>query len=84
MGPPAEGRGIVRETAKPRRDLVTGTALLAAARVDGRWGKAALAAGVALSAACVAVFILTRQPYAGITCFALLAAKAVMLWMRDR
>ena len=34
--------------------------------------------------AAVAVFILTRQPYAGITCFALLAAKAVMLWMRDR
>lgn len=130
MGPPAEGRVIVRETAKPRRGLVTGTALLlvvpvfgngtegpttvsllaltgvspwvravfsacvgatvicglcelAASRVDGRWGKAALAAGVALSAACVAVFILTRQPYAGITCFALLAAKAVMLWMRD-
>lgn len=46
---------------------------------EGGWLR-----GVALSAACMAVFILTRQPYAGITCFALLAAKAVMLWMRDR
>jgi len=57
---------------------------LAASRADGRWGKAALAAGVALSAACVAAFILARQLYAGIICFALLAAKAAMLWMRDR
>ena len=64
--------------------MICGLCELAASRVDGRWGKAALAAGVALSAACVAVFILTRQPYAGITCFALLAVKAVMLWMRDR
>lgn len=64
--------------------MICGLCELAASRVDGRWGKAVLAAGVALSAACVAVFILTRQPYAGITCFALLAAKAVMLWMRDR
>jgi hypothetical protein len=30
MGPPTERRIIVREMAKPRRGLVTGTALLAA------------------------------------------------------
>ena len=64
--------------------VLCGFCELAASRTDGRWGKAALAAGVALYAACVAAFILSRQPYAGITCFALLAAKAVMLWMRNR
>ena len=57
---------------------------LAASRTDGLWGKAALAAGVAFSAASVVVFILARQPYAGITCFALLATKAVLLWRSDR
>ena len=64
--------------------VLCGLCELAASRADGRWGKAALAAGVALSAACVAAFILARQLYAGIICFALLAAKAAMLWMRDR
>lgn len=57
---------------------------LAASRADGRWGKATLEVGAALSVASVAVFILARQPYAGITCFALLATKAVLLWRRDR
>ena len=64
--------------------VICGLCEIAASRADGRWGKVPLAAGAALSAACVAVFILARQPYAGIICFALLAAKAVMLWMRDR
>ena len=31
----------MKELSKPKRGLVTGTAPLAAARVDGRWGKAA-------------------------------------------
>jgi hypothetical protein len=64
--------------------VLCGFCELAASRADGRWGKVALAAGVALSAASVAAFILARQPYAGITCFALLATKAVLLWRRDR
>ena len=57
---------------------------VAASHSDARWGKAALAAGIALSAASVAAFILARQPYAGITCFALLATKVMLLWRRDR
>ena len=64
--------------------VLCGLCELAASRIDGRWGEAALAVGVALSAASVAAFILARQPYAGITCFALLATKAVLLWRRDR
>lgn len=64
--------------------VLCGFCELAASRADGRWGKVALAAGAALSAASVAAFILARQPYAGITCFALLATKAVLLWRRDR
>ena len=54
-----------------------------ASRADAPWGKAVLAAGIGLSATSVAVFILARQPYAGITCFALLATKALLLWARD-
>ena len=41
-------------------------------------GKTLLAAGAALSATCVAVFIVARQPYAGIVCFALLVAKGAL------
>lgn len=44
------------------------------------WGKALLATGVALLAICVAMFIISRQPYAGIICFALLIAKALLLF----
>ncbi len=64
--------------------VLCGFCELAASRIEGRWGEVALAVGVALSAASVAVFILARQPYAGITCFALFATKAVLLWRRDR
>ncbi|MDO4798781.1 MAG: hypothetical protein Q4A01_12270 [Coriobacteriales bacterium] len=64
--------------------VLCGLCEIAASRVDGRWGEAALAVGAALSAASVAVFILARQPYAGITCFALFATKAALLWRRDR
>ena len=63
--------------------VLCGICELAASRADGRWGKVALAAGAGLSAASVAAFILARQPYAGIICFALLATKAVLLWRRD-
>lgn len=64
--------------------VLCGFCELAASRADGRWGKVALATGAALSAASVAAFILAKQPYVGITCFALLATKAVLLWRRDR
>lgn len=64
--------------------VLCGFCELVASRADGGWGKVVLAAGVALSDAGVAVFILARQPYAGIICFALLATKAVLLWRRDR
>ncbi len=64
--------------------VLCGFCELFASRSDGDWGKLVLATGVALSVACVAAFILARQPYAGITCFALLATKVVLLWRRDR
>ena len=38
-----------------------------------------LAEAVFVSVICVAVFIATRQPYAGIVCFALLVTKSLML-----
>lgn len=53
---------------------------VAASRADAAWGKTALGTGMALSAISVAVYILARQPYAGIICFALLATKALLLW----
>jgi len=39
------------------------------------WNRHRLATGLGLSVAAVAVFIGTRQPYAGIICFAVLAVK---------
>lgn len=64
--------------------VLCGLCELAASRTDGRWGKVTLVVGAALSTACVTVFILARQPYAGITCIALLVTKAVLFWRRDR
>lgn len=43
------------------------------------WSRALLAIGVALSVICVAVFIMARQPYAGIFSFALLVVKSLLL-----
>ena len=43
-------------------------------------GRALLYAGCALSAVCVAMFIVARQPYAGILCFALLVAKLLVMY----
>ena len=42
-------------------------------------GRRFLMAGTVLSIICVAVFIATRQPYAGIVCFALLVTKSLVL-----
>ncbi|MBR3318380.1 MAG: helix-turn-helix transcriptional regulator [Atopobiaceae bacterium] len=64
--------------------VLCGLCEVAASRTDASWGRAALVAGIGLSAVSVAVFILARQPYAGITCFALLATKSLLLWRRDR
>lgn len=44
--------------------------------------RALLAIGVVLSVVCVAVFIVARQPYAGIFSFALLVAKSLLLIRR--
>lgn len=44
--------------------------------------RALLTIGIALSVACVAAFIVARQPYAGIFSFALLVAKSLLLIRR--
>lgn len=43
------------------------------------WSKRLIATGMALSITAVALFIGTRQPYAGIICFALLIAKSLVV-----
>ena len=43
------------------------------------WNRHRLVTGLALSVLDVAVFIVTRQPYAGILCFALLVIKGFLL-----
>lgn len=43
------------------------------------WNKHRLFTGVGLSIIGVIVFIVTRQPYAGIICFALLVIKGFLL-----
>lgn len=48
------------------------------------WCGAMLAASVVLSTVCVAVFIVARQPYAGIVSFALLVTKTLLLFGRAR
>lgn len=45
--------------------------------------RAFLFAGCALSVTCVAAFIIARQPYAGILCFALLVVKSLVICRRD-
>lgn len=46
------------------------------------WNHRRPVAGLALSVAGTAVFILTRQPYAGILCLAILVVKAMLIWNR--
>ena len=43
------------------------------------WNRHQLVTGMALSVACAAVFILTRQPYAGIICLAILVVKGLLI-----
>ncbi len=43
------------------------------------WSHNILVTGMVLSIACAAVFILTRQPYAGIICLAILVVKGLLI-----
>lgn len=43
------------------------------------WSKHRIATGIALMVICSAVFILTRQPYAGIICFSILIVKGILI-----
>ena len=43
------------------------------------WNRHRLVAGMGLSIACAAVFILTRQPYAGIISLAILVVKGLLI-----
>ena len=43
------------------------------------WNRHRLMTGMVLSVACAAVFILPRQPYAGIICLAVLVVKGLMV-----
>ena len=43
------------------------------------WNRHRLMTGMAFSVACAAVFILTRQPYAGIICLAILVVKGLLV-----
>jgi len=44
------------------------------------WSKHRLITGVSLLVICSAVFIITRQPYAGIFCFAILVIKCALIY----
>ena len=48
------------------------------------WHRHRLVTGMALSVAGVIIFIATRQPYAGILCFSILAIKAFLIFKLDR
>ena len=43
------------------------------------WNRHRFVTGMVLSIACAAVFVLTRQPYAGIICLAVLVVKGLMV-----
>jgi transcriptional regulator with XRE-family HTH domain len=43
------------------------------------WNRHRLVTGMVLSVVCAAVFILTRQPYAGIICLAVLVVKGLLI-----
>ena len=47
------------------------------------WNRHRLVTGLALSVAGTAVFIMTRQPYAGIFFLAVLVVKAVLIWRKE-
>ena len=46
------------------------------------WHKHRLVTGIALSVIACLIFIVTRQPYAGVFCFAILVIKGYMLVRR--
>ena len=46
------------------------------------WDRHRLVTGMVLSITCAAAFILTRQPYAGIICLAILVVKGLLIWKR--
>ena len=43
------------------------------------WSRHRIVTGIALMVICSAVFILTRQPYAGIICFSILIVKGILM-----
>lgn len=60
--------------------VLNGACGMAIARLDRPlWNRHRLATGVALSIVGVAVFIVTRQPYAGLVGFAFLVVKGLLL-----
>ena len=60
--------------------VLEGACSLVTSKLDAQtWGKRLLVAGMALSVAAVMVFIMSRQPYAGIVCFALLTIKGFLI-----
>ena len=60
--------------------VLEGIGSLVAAKLDKQaWGKCLPVAGMVLSVAAVMVFIVSRQPYAGIVSFALLTIKGFLV-----
>lgn len=60
--------------------VLEGVCSLVFAKLDKQaWGKRLLVVGMVLSVAAVMVFIVSRQPYAGIVCFALLTIKGFLV-----
>jgi len=60
--------------------VLEGACSLVVANLDRQaWGKRLLVAGMILSVVAVMVFIVSRQPYAGIVCFALLTIKGFLV-----
>jgi transcriptional regulator with XRE-family HTH domain len=60
--------------------VLEGIGSLVAAKLDKQaWGKRLPVAGMVLSVAAVMVFIVSRQPYAGTVCFALLTIKGFLV-----
>ena len=60
--------------------VLEGTCSLVLAKLDRQaWGKRLLVAGMVLSVAVVVVFIVSRQPYAGLISFALLTVKGFLV-----
>ena len=60
--------------------VLEGACSLVVANLDKQaWSKRLLVAGMVLSIAAVMVLIVSRQPYAGIVCFALLTIKGFLI-----